>query len=324
MKRCRETISILLAVILLVALLLAAGWALLPKIYISGIDWDAYSREPENSIDVFWVGSSMVFCDVAPGAVYESSGITGYVVAGPEQTIPVSYYYIREACKTQSPKAIFVELGGMFFTRFEEHTASNIAFMPRGFNRLQATCNATNREDVPGLFLPVITYHSRWNSVTAGELMDKLRTNVSDTAGYQLQRECEPQTEISYRELTVSYYDRSLEYLKKISGYCEENGIELYLYFAPTMARTPDDLREKLEEDISGLNIAGYIDFNTEENFAALSLDAERDWVDGLHLNMGGAKKLSADFARRLMEAGFSPTENADAGLWQTRVEAIQ
>lgn len=324
MKKCRETISILLALSLLVGGLLAAGWLLLPKSYQAGIDWDAFRKEPENSIDVLYVGSSMAFCNVAPGAVYENCGVTGYVVAGPEQTIPVSYYYICEACGTQSPKAVFLELGGMFFTRYENHTASNIAFMPRGMNRLKATFKAANREDAPGLVLPVLDYHSRWNSVTLEEIKDKLHTDISKTAGYQLQWEAQPQHETSYRELTTSYYDYSFAYLEQIAEFCAGNGIDLYLFLAPTMNRTPEELQEKLEADIASLKIKDYVNFNSEQNFALLALDGENDWVDGLHLNINGARKLSADIARRLTEAGCAPTEGEDEELWQMRIDALK
>ena len=324
MKKRLETISILLSAVLLALLLLLAGWLLLPREFQSGIDWAEYKKEPENSIDVLYSGSSMTFCDIAPATVYEHSGITGYVIAGPEQTIPVSYYYIAEACRTQSPRAVFLELGGMFFTRYEKHTASNIAFMPRGLNRLRATFNAAERENVPGLILPVLDYHSRWNSVTAGEILAKLTAGVSETAGYQLQWEVNAQGDVTYRDLSTSYYDRSYEYLEKTAALCREKGIDLYLFLSPTMNRTPEELREKLETDIAGLDIAGYIDFNTEENFAALGLDAERDWVDGLHLNVYGAKKVSENIAARLAELGYSPTENADAELWQRRIEALK
>lgn len=324
MKKRLETIFILLSAVLLLALLLLAGWVLLPREYQSGIDWAEYKNEPKNSIDVLYSGSSMTFCDIAPATVYEHSGITGYVIAGPEQTIPVSYYYIAEACRTQSPKAIFLELSGMFFTRYENHTASNITFMPRGINRLKATFNAAERENVPGLMLPVLDYHSRWSSVTAGEIIDKLTLRFDDTAGYQLQWEANAQGDICYRELSTSYYEYSLEYLKMTADFCAENGIDLYLFFSPTMNRVPNELRERLEADISKLNIAGYIDFNTEDNFAALDLDAEKDWVDGLHLNVYGAKKVSGSIAERLISFGYTPTENADTELWRQRIEALR
>ena len=35
-------------------------------------------------------------------------GARAYVLAGGEQTIPQTYYYIRQALRTQSPQVIFV------------------------------------------------------------------------------------------------------------------------------------------------------------------------------------------------------------------------
>ena len=61
---------------------------------------------------MLFFGSSMVYCDVVPAIIWEETGLRSYVMAGPEQTIPITYYYLREACKTQSPQAVVIELTG--------------------------------------------------------------------------------------------------------------------------------------------------------------------------------------------------------------------
>lgn len=320
----REIISILAAVLLMCFLLLTAGWLLLPESYVNCLKWGAYRSEEKNTIDVFYVGSSMAFCDIAPAMVYEESGITGYLVSGSELTIPISYYFICEASKTQSPKAVFLELGGMFFSRHESFSADNIAFMPFGKNHFEAAFKAANPEDTLKLLFPVLSYHTLWSSCTGEELRGRLFPEPDLKAGFVPLDHINDDPEITFREYGYAYYDYSFKYLEKTARFCQERGIQLYLFFTPALARTPDSMRERLEKDIETLEIAGYINFNAEENWNALGLDPLADFADSIHLNTSGAKKVSADVAGRLLSWGFVPTEGEDEELWQMRIDALK
>ncbi|MBR1456189.1 MAG: hypothetical protein IJ594_03390 [Oscillospiraceae bacterium] len=324
MNRRRECISILLALALLLALLLAAGWALVPELYISGTNWKRYRSEPAQSVDAIFVGSSMVFCDVAPGVIYENSGVTSYVVAGPEQSMAASYYYIRQALRTQSPKIVFLELGGMYFSLDEEHATANVAFLPRGRDRLEATFHAARREDIPGLLLPVLAYHERWYSVTLRELADKLGRGTDLYAGYTPHKASEPQEKTGVRSLGPEYADDALAWLGRIADFCRERDVQLVTYLAPAMRRLPEGSRRILERDVAAIPDVGYIDFNAQDELRTLGLDAQSDWFDSLHLNAAGARKFSVRLAQLLAQRGLPATEGEDAALWQARVEAVQ
>ena len=89
-------------VILLCCYLL--GWLLMPVRTDYGSTWESYLQEEKNTIDVMVFGSSIAYCDVIPASIYEKTGATCYIIASAEQTIPISYYYLKQALKTQSPK----------------------------------------------------------------------------------------------------------------------------------------------------------------------------------------------------------------------------
>ena len=111
----------------------------LPKRYDYGSTWDMYLKEEEDTIDVMFFGSSLAYCDVVPATIYQETGITSYVMAGPEQTMPITYRYLRQACKTQSPKAVFIEVSGMLYAKHNRSTKINICYMPWSVDRLAAT-----------------------------------------------------------------------------------------------------------------------------------------------------------------------------------------
>ena len=82
---------------LLVLVVYRAGVLFTPKRTDYGAVWGMYQDEPENSTDVLFFGSSLAYSDIAPAVLYEECGLTSFVMAGPLQTMPVTYYYVREA-----------------------------------------------------------------------------------------------------------------------------------------------------------------------------------------------------------------------------------
>lgn len=317
MKVKKEIISILLAFALFFALTFSAAGLLIPYRHEYGTDWKDYLNEEEGSCDVLFFGSSIVYCDVIPSVIYEETGISSYVTAGPEQTIPLSYYYIKEALKTQSPQAVVLELTGMFFNKYEGFTQANIAYMPYGVNRLEATFNAAETERRAGLLFPILDYHDRWLTVSGQELCDNLFSADDLKAGYTFLKDAVPCNEISYRSCAgEDAYAVALEYLKKISEFCSERDVKLILYIAPEMLRIPEEDVRRLERDLQGADCTVYTDFNCENDFG---IDNETDWYDPLHFNYRGAIKFSARFAELLTEAGISPSGNSSEELWAQR-----
>ena len=112
-----------LAFLLTVALLLhLCGNILRPAHTDYGSTWGAYLAEPEDSIDVLFLGSSYAYCDWNPAVMYAGSGLTGYVMGGSEQVPAITYWYLKEALRTQSPSVVMMEATSLFFDRYQNYT----------------------------------------------------------------------------------------------------------------------------------------------------------------------------------------------------------
>jgi len=146
MSKRKWIVPILLLLLVFVLGTYGAAWLLMPSRTDYGATWETYRQEPRNSVDVLYFGSSLVYCNVVPSVIWEESGITSYVMAGPEQTIPISYYYIRETCRIQNPKAIVLEVTGLFYPEYGGFTKANISYMPWSVNRIAATFKAAEKE----------------------------------------------------------------------------------------------------------------------------------------------------------------------------------
>ena len=64
-----------------------------------------FYQEEKDSLDFVFVGSSQLYAHIAPAVLWRDYGITSYDFAANEQPLWISYFYIKEALKTQKPKA---------------------------------------------------------------------------------------------------------------------------------------------------------------------------------------------------------------------------
>lgn len=325
MKRIWNTLFVIFLVVTFLVTANFLGSLLMPLRLDYGSTWERYFQEEPHSADLLFFGSSMVYCDVIPASVYETSGITSYVMAGPEMTMPVTYYYVREAVKTQSPKMIAVELNALFYGAYTSFTKVTIGYMPWSWNRLAAIFTAAEEDARFGLLFPLYNYHSRWSTVTSSEILYHLSPTKDIYAGYTPLRSAVPQSEVTYRGYTAGTdsYENNLAYLRKIGEFCKQEGIDLLLYAAPSMARIPTDALEIMKADLGSVFHTAFLDFN--DNTHSYGIENETDWFDSLHYNINGAEKFSRYFGTLLLEEGLmASSQNADSDLWADRVEAIR
>ncbi len=322
-KYKKEIAGFAIFLVVMILFVVFASRIFIPKRTNFGSTWQQYLQEEQNSIDVLFFGSSITYCDVVPAVIREQSGVSSYVMGGPEQTIPISYYYIRETCKTQTPKMIFLEVTGAYFKQYQDFTKVNIGYMPWGKNRLDATFAAAERSEWPGLFFPIYNYHGRWDSLEKADFSYALMGYpADDLAGYTFLNTAEEMTGIVPRgeEYNSENYAKNLAYLQKIADFCNENDIKPVFYLAPTYWQLSQENLARLKSDISAIPGVDFIDFNEAEGLAAY--DGKTDFYDKLHFNCYGAEKFSAKLGQ-LLKNGYAlpPTENSDATLWSQRLQ---
>ena len=326
MKKARGFLAFLLSAVLFVSISYFAGDVLMPHRVDYGSTWKSYLKEDKDTIDVLVFGTSLAYCDVIPAVIWQKTGVTAYVMGGAEQTIPITYYYVREACRTQSPEAIFVEVSGVYYDRYEEFTKVNVGYMPWTANRIQATFNTAEKCELPGLVFPMYNYHCRVFQIGSDEVGRNLSYAPDKLAGYTLLTEHKAMEKTYYRDFSrgkADYkpdYDRNMQYVGKIAQYCQDKGIRLYLYLAPAKEVPDPERLKKLKSDLLSLPIAGYVNFN--DTLGDIGFDDSTDWYDTLHLNVSGAKKFSAYLADYLTDTlALKPGGRADTALWRQRAD---
>lgn len=284
-----------IAFVVLAAVLIHCASIIMRPVHNSyGSTWDAYLCEPEDSIDVLFLGSSYAYCDWNPEIMFAASGLTGYVMAG----------------------------SSFFFEMYQNYTQINLDYMPRGIDRARAILDAAEPDKRLGLFFDLYFYHDRWKELTREDIA-KLITpasadvnkgytyvdNVYDTKGSTPYHR-EPSKD-------TAAYEKHLEAFKKIAELCGDNGIDLIVTINPTFSQCFPEIYDKLEKDLTG--IAPEADFMLLANsFDEIGLDISRDLYDGGHLNFYGACKFSEWTGKMLLGKGYTPREQTkeDKAAW--------
>ena len=96
-KKIINIIKVLIIAAVAVVLVLGIAKVLLLKSEDGINQFQAFYKQPENSIDVIFSGSSKVYCDIATGVLWENHGIAAFDLGGAEAPSWVSYYQLKEA-----------------------------------------------------------------------------------------------------------------------------------------------------------------------------------------------------------------------------------
>lgn len=313
-----------LAFVLTAALLLNFIAAVLRPAHTDyGSTWDAYLREPRDSIDVLFFGSSYAYCDWNPGAMYAGSGLTGYVLGGSEQTPAITYWYLKEALRTQSPSVVVMEGSSLFFDRYQNYTQINIGYMPWGANRVGAIFDAAEEDKRLGLFFDLYFYHDRWKELTAGDVKKALTPPKADqlkghTAVDQVYDRAWEGPAVWDMRQSEEVYLQNLQDFGRIAQVCREAGVELVLTVNPTYSQYTQAVYQRLEEDVARLAPEAVF-VNWADSFEEIGLDPERHLYDGGHLNADGAKIFSDYTGKVLLAMGCTPREQTaeNAAAWE-------
>lgn len=170
----------------IIALILCFGIALEISQYPLHYRWseneDVYSRnvtykeEAEDSVDVLYFGTSEIYNDVFPTAMYEETGITGMNFAVSHKSAITTYYQMKYALKYQNPKVVCCDFSALFTNKLPTHGDNNeqiyrkiVDTMPDADIKLQliASMKMSDRKtDVLSYLFPIFRYHSRWSDLS--------------------------------------------------------------------------------------------------------------------------------------------------------------
>lgn len=309
--------------------------------------------QPEDTIDVLFVGSSHVHCGVNTAKLWEDYGIAAYDYSSAEQPLWITYHYIIEACKTQKPKVIVLD----FYSpaAFQDDYKNKYLYLSDSlygfkfsFNKLMMMHDSFDGNlDLWNKYFPgYFGYHDQYTDV---ELEDfgKLFENYEDFKGFVPRFSVDHYVTVpgSLSNGVLPPSEKSQKFLKKIIDYTKKKGIELYITAVPYalntemmegIAQHEDERYNWLEQYVEGLRENGddhvYFDYSFKhmESFGLLMTGEEaEDMYDAGHVNYYGSCKVTDFYGNDLIEhygRDIIPDrrEDPDYESWDRNVEVLK
>jgi len=318
-KRAFATLSTILLIALLVLVVtktvFRVTWRPKENLYY-------FYQLEDDSLDVINVGSSHVHCSINPVEIYKNTGITSYNLSAGFQSVWYSYYYVKEALKTQSPRVIVLDVFTLRLsddTEFIPKASMNLLAMKPSWDKWQAI-KVSEAEDKGNIFWGFPQNHLRYRDLEVEEYNDKVCLNMM---GYTYMGNIEPIREdeiVDTRSITdiLPITEKSELYLRKTIELCQEKGIDIILVNSPWPHIKDED--EKRYNYIGKIADEYGIDFIngcllTEE----LGIDYIRDNAgDGGHLNYDGSLKWSVYLGEYLKNHYDLPDHrNEELMIWE-------
>lgn len=317
-----------LAFLCLVMLLIGALNDILCVKSPHGVDQTRYLyKQPKDKIDVLFLGSSHVHCNVDTEVLWEEYGMAAYLLTGAEQPLWNNYFLLKEALKTQKPKLVVLDMfcPSRFYDDYQYNWLDqNVDGMKLSKNKWDAV-KASTDQDRMNYFLGFTKYHSRYDELTAADFQNFIWNRPRQerwkgfTPLYAHAELTEP--DVSHVTESVEMTEKSRYYFDKIVELLEREGIPLALISAPYLLEESDQKVYNSVERIAGEEGLLFWNTNTAEHYRAMGLDFSTDFADHAHLNVSGSKKYTSYLGEWLTENYEIPDRRGQKGYesWENQ-----
>lgn len=311
-----------------------------PK-FFTDIDWPTtttcagfYDLE-RNSADVLFLGSSHGVTSFVPQELYNQYGITSYNLSSDEQSVASSYYWLKEALRYQSPKAVVLECYFCFPYYVDEPLNSEEAAVRKAFDfmrwspvkaeAVKTICELDENQNVWSYYFPHLRYHERWHweGFDRDDYTYRTMAGHSELKGYSPLRfhlgekgeGFEPHDMDSYADC-AQMAPLMQEYLDKINDLCKERDISLILTITPAVSANIEMC--KAVQDYADENGCDFISFNEQNVYRQMDYQMDMDNCDDGHPNLWGAVKIT-DYMGEVLSGRFGIEGREEAQWEETR-----
>ena len=270
----------------------------------------AFYNEPEDSIDVLFMGSSPILRGVSPMVMWNQQGFTSYVRASALQAPAVTYGLLEESLEYQNPELVVLLCDNIFldFDYVEREgdlrrALDGMKMSKQKFQIVSEITAADDRQTLLSYLFPLFRYHERWKEINWAEtdptpLMEHSfkKGNVYLRGGEPLEY---PENFMEHSGVAAPDFNESAKsYIEKSIQLCKEKHIPVLMLHLPKMSWSYE--QSMAMEDFAKEMGIDYLDCDREEIRTQLELDPTVDYYDQGHMNLGGSIKLSRWFGAYL------------------------
>lgn len=284
--------------------------------------FDLFYEEPRNSLDVIFLGSSHIYSGISPIEMWNAYGIAGYNCTSSSQCAYKSYRFLLDIFKYQKPKVVIFDLLSLFIDETNDEISNrsalnNMRFSPNFLTTLHHSLNKENGETMESYIFPILRYHSRWEELSQVDFDIQKRRDCAKGYDMRYGKKCMVKlTEDIFSFVKEQPTDKSAGIVEKSAGYirdmvelCRQNGTQMIFIKTPVSDYTHEkgNAMQKFADDC-GVKL---IDYNRK--WDELGLDYRVDFLDTVHLNLNGARKLTDCLGKTLVNDFGMPDHRGEA-----------
>jgi hypothetical protein len=324
-------LSILRCILFLFLLIVSLGLinqALLPKFTDeSNPSWPMTSsyfqfyKMERDSVDVLFLGSSVVENAFDPQTIYDEYGIRSYNLGSEQQSAFLSYYWLKEALRSQSPQAVVLDSHFLYTMHPGSAINTEDAFIRKCLDPMRLTpvkmeavrelCRLDPSQSALSFYFTNLRYHTRWKELTEADLV-RSEYAYAPLKGFGVITGPGPERFDPFIpgsiQTAYTFDPVTAEYMDKIAGLCKENGITLILCSLP--GTNMDDALDSSLNAFASRHGLLYLNLGRPEYYNGIGavLPGENTIQ---HQNVFGAQKTSLFIGRVLADiAGVKGEED--------------
>ena len=257
------------------------------------------------SIDVIYIGSSVIYNSFIAPQAFHDHGIAVYPLAAAAMPFRAVKPLISECQKSQSPMLYIIDIRTLP-SNYDEVRLREIADSMRfSWNRLHAIQYmlelSPEKQDITPFVFSFIKYHSHWTNLTQEDFNNEPQTYRSYAYRDTVESFKKPNYNLTPKTPKKGLADIKLEALNDLLDYLNTLDAEVLFAVIPfhSTSMTKGYLYS-LEQAITIIRQRGFtlVDFNLD--YDAIGINFKTDYADPSHMNYKGAKKYTAYLSRYL------------------------
>lgn len=326
----KSIIRIICFIMILGTVLLCVNHVLKLK-YSDGIyDMTKFYELEDDSVDVLILGSSHAYQSFNTGVLWNDYGIASYVLGGSVQPIWNTYYYLKEALKTQTPELIVLE-GYCVYQNHKFADDSRIICNTYGMkwskDKIDAIKISSPKERWNEFIIGYTQYHTRYSELSKEDFYkNKGNPLYNDWKGFgcNMATKARESTDVTGMDGRSPLYRKSEEYYRKTIELAQENNIPIVVVIAPYAGINGDvELLFNTASDIASEYNVNFINCNL--SLSEIGIDYTTDAADGNHLNYKGNQKFTRYIGALLKDNYVISDHRGDTNYasWQRNADYI-
>ena len=276
-------------------------------------NWYAHAGEGHQ---VLFIGDCEVYESFSPPALFEAYGATSYIRGSAQQLMWQSYYLLREALKTETPRVVVLSICSLRYAepQNEAYNRMTLDGMRLSRDKIEAVrASLTEGESELSYYVPLLRYHDRLYELTEEDARYLFRGPELTFNGYLMRTESVPYTWMPQAPVLKDpdFGEKPVAYLDRIADLCAEKGVVLILVKSPSLYPAWYEEWDRWLEDYAAARGIEYI--NAIPLMDEMGIDLSTDTYDGgIHLNVFGAEKYTRWLGAYLYERGLLEDQRQD------------